>query len=62
MCPPGPEHRCWFALFAVDGEVDLPRGTGVPELYEAITGHVLAVAELVGRYATPARLPDLAAG
>jgi Raf kinase inhibitor-like YbhB/YbcL family protein len=41
-------HRCFFRLFALDVELDLPPGVDRAELRRAAKGHVLATAELVG--------------
>jgi Raf kinase inhibitor-like YbhB/YbcL family protein len=51
-CPPrghGP-HRYRFRLHAVAGDLGLAAGAGVQELEQALSGQVLAVAELVGTY------------
>jgi Raf kinase inhibitor-like YbhB/YbcL family protein len=51
-CPPpghGP-HRYRFRLHAVAGELRLAGGAGVQELEQALSGKVVAVAELVGTY------------
>jgi Raf kinase inhibitor-like YbhB/YbcL family protein len=51
-CPPpghGP-HRYSFRLHALDAELDLERGASKADLEGALEGHVLAGAELVGRY------------
>jgi Raf kinase inhibitor-like YbhB/YbcL family protein len=51
-CPPhghGP-HRYFFRLHAVDAELGLGWGAGRDELARALEGHVLATAELMGRY------------
>lgn len=50
-CPPIGEHRYFFKLYALDqqiGPLDPPTKTS---LLEAMDGHVLAEAELVGTYA-----------
>lgn len=52
-CPPpghGP-HRYFFRLHALDAEVRVGFGAGRRELEQAIGGHVLMTAELMGRYA-----------
>ena len=49
--PPSGTHRYYFRLYALDTKLDLPTATGRPTLDDAIKGHVLAQAELVGRYA-----------
>ena len=48
--PPGPPHRYFFKLYALDAPTGLkPRATK-QQLLDAIKGHVLAEAQLVGRY------------
>ena len=49
-CPPSGEHRYYFRIFALDAELDLPAGAGKKELLDAMKGHELATAELMGRY------------
>lgn len=51
-CPPPGHgrHRYFFRLYALDSEVGLPAGASREELEQALDGHVLAVAELVGSY------------
>jgi Raf kinase inhibitor-like YbhB/YbcL family protein len=54
-CPPrgrGP-HRYRFRLFALDAEPDVPGGGTRERLEAGLAGHVLAVAELVGRFERP---------
>lgn len=41
-------HRYFFRLFALDAELDLPPGANRAELRDAVKGHILATAELVG--------------
>jgi Raf kinase inhibitor-like YbhB/YbcL family protein len=41
-------HRCFFRLFALDVELDLPPGVDRAELRRAAKGHLIAQAELVG--------------
>ena len=48
--PPGPAHRYRFTLYALDSRLDLPAGVTKAELQMAMRDHVLAQAELVGRY------------
>jgi Raf kinase inhibitor-like YbhB/YbcL family protein len=48
--PPDREHRYFFKLYALDRTLDLPSTAGKPELQKAMEGHVLAEAQLVGRY------------
>ncbi len=49
-CPPIGRHRYFFKLYALDAPLPvLPQGTKA-ELERAMTGHVLARAELMGTY------------
>jgi Raf kinase inhibitor-like YbhB/YbcL family protein len=48
--PPSGTHRYFFHLYALDTETDLPAGMTRDELEGAIRGHVIAEAELMGRY------------
>lgn len=48
--PPGKEHRYFFKLYALDTELELkPRATK-QQLIQALHGHVLAEASLMGVY------------
>lgn len=49
--PPDREHRYYFRLHALDTLLDLPEGATKHEVLAAMTGHVLASAELMGRFA-----------
>jgi hypothetical protein len=49
-CPPGGTHRYFFKLYALDMELDLDPGATKQELLDAMDGHVLGQAELMGRY------------
>jgi Raf kinase inhibitor-like YbhB/YbcL family protein len=51
-CPPPGHgrHRYVFRLFALDAEPELRAGAAKDELEQAIEGHVLTMAELVGTY------------
>jgi Raf kinase inhibitor-like YbhB/YbcL family protein len=51
-CPPPGHgaHRYFHELFALDTELDLDRGSNREQLEDAIEGHVLAGAELIGTY------------
>lgn len=48
--PPGPAHRYFFKLYALDAEPDLKPGATKKELVKAMDKHILAQAELMGRY------------
>lgn len=50
-CPPDREHRYFFRLYALDCVLDLAAAHGSKlALLRAMEGHVLAEAELEGRY------------
>lgn len=49
-CPPGGTHRYFFELYALDTSLDLEAGARKKEVEAAMDGHLLAKAELVGRY------------
>jgi Raf kinase inhibitor-like YbhB/YbcL family protein len=48
--PPGAAHRYYLRLFALDAPLDLEPGARRAGLDRAMRGHVLAHAELMGRY------------
>lgn len=50
-CPPKGTHRYFFRLYALDLLLALDEGVTAEELIEAARYHVLARAELMGRYA-----------
>lgn len=49
-CPPGGTHRYFFKLYALDIILDLESGVDKGALLDAMEGHVLAEAELMGTY------------
>ncbi len=49
-CPPGGTHRYFFKLYALDTKVDLDPGATKDQLLEAMQGHILSEAELMGKY------------
>ena len=49
-CPPSGTHRYYFRLYALDIILDPAAGSSKAALEKAIEGHVLAQAELLGRY------------
>ncbi|MFW6189999.1 MAG: YbhB/YbcL family Raf kinase inhibitor-like protein [Planctomycetota bacterium] len=51
--PAGEEHRYYFRLYALDEKLDMPGGFSKNQLQAAMRGHVLAQAELMGRYGRP---------
>jgi hypothetical protein len=52
-CPPEGEHRYVFTLYALDALLDLPAEATMEEVKEAMAQHVLAQAEVLGRFAPP---------
>lgn len=51
--PPDGEHRYFFRVYALDTKLDFPTGATRPSIEQAMIGHVLDKAELMGRYTTP---------
>lgn len=49
-CPPSGSHRYFFTVYALDASLDLPPGATKSEVLEAIAGHVVAEATLIGLY------------
>jgi Raf kinase inhibitor-like YbhB/YbcL family protein len=49
-CPPSGTHRYYFKLYALDTELGLDPGATKKELLEAMEGHILAEASLMGKY------------
>ena len=49
-CPPYGTHRYFFKLYALDMKLDLPASSSKQDIEKAMTGHILAEAELLGRY------------
>ncbi|AFY46507.1 Raf kinase inhibitor-like protein, YbhB/YbcL family [Nostoc sp. PCC 7524] len=49
-CPPKGIHRYFFKLYALDGTLGLDFGATKEEVEAAMSGHILAKAELIGRY------------
>jgi phosphatidylethanolamine-binding protein (PEBP) family uncharacterized protein len=51
LCPPpGNPHRYFFKLYALDGKLNLKAGATKADVECAMEGHVLAQAELIGKY------------
>ena len=50
-CPPSGTHRYFFKLYALDRSLDLKPTTTSRDLQTSMQGHVLAQAEVIGRYA-----------
>jgi Raf kinase inhibitor-like YbhB/YbcL family protein len=51
-CPPPGHgrHRYVFRLYALDADIELAAGAAKADLEQALEGHVLTIAELVGTY------------
>lgn len=49
-CPPDKEHRYFFMLYALDKELDEQEGATKETVRKAMKHHILAKAELLGRY------------
>ena len=48
--PPGPAHRYFFKLYALDKKPGLPPRATKSDVENAMKGHILAQAELIGLY------------
>lgn len=48
--PPGPPHRYFFRLFALDATLNLPPGVNRSDLEAAMDGHTLGQAALMGTF------------
>jgi len=49
-CPPDREHRYFFKLYALDTQLSIPAKSTKKQVEEAMKGHILATAELIGLY------------
>lgn len=49
-CPPAGTHHYFFRLYALDATLDLPGGASREQVEQAMAGHVLDSAELMGAY------------
>jgi Raf kinase inhibitor-like YbhB/YbcL family protein len=48
--PPGKPHRYFFKLYALDAMLSLEAGATKADTAKAMNGHILAQAELIGKY------------
>ncbi|MCI0381331.1 MAG: YbhB/YbcL family Raf kinase inhibitor-like protein [Gemmataceae bacterium] len=48
--PAGKPHRYFFKLYALDTMLDLPDKAGRQQLEDAMKGHLLATAQIMGKY------------
>jgi Raf kinase inhibitor-like YbhB/YbcL family protein len=49
-CPPGGTHRYFFTLYALDNTLSLASNATAKDVQAAMKGHILAEAQLMGRY------------
>jgi Raf kinase inhibitor-like YbhB/YbcL family protein len=49
-CPPSGTHRYFFKLYALDTLLDLEKGATKAALERSMKGHLLAQAQIIGRY------------
>lgn len=49
-CPPFGQHRYFFKIYALDTKLDLPSGSSLAEIKEAMKGHILDKNQLIGLY------------
>lgn len=48
--PPGPQHRYFFKIYALDAMLEIEEAASKQILEKAMEGHILAQAELIGLY------------
>jgi Raf kinase inhibitor-like YbhB/YbcL family protein len=48
--PPGKAHRYFFKLYALDSRLNLKARANKGQVERAMKGHILAEAELIGKY------------
>jgi Raf kinase inhibitor-like YbhB/YbcL family protein len=48
--PPGPPHRYFFKLYALDAVLTVPANANKAALEKAMAGHILGQAQLMGKY------------
>lgn len=49
-CPPSGTHKYFFKIYAIDGKLNIDISAKKRDVEEAMEGHVLAKAELIGLY------------
>jgi Raf kinase inhibitor-like YbhB/YbcL family protein len=49
-CPPSGEHRYQFKLYALDSTINLRPSSSKRDLENAMNGHIIAEAQMVGKY------------
>lgn len=50
LCPPSGTHRYFFKLYALDSTLNLSSNAEKSDVEKAMSGHILAKAELMGTY------------
>lgn len=50
MPPPGPAHRYFFRIYALDTKLNMEEGASRQEVEKAMRGHVLADTYIIGLY------------
>jgi len=48
--PPSGTHRYYFKIYALDTKLELPASSTKADLLKAMTGHILAEGQLMGKY------------
>lgn len=49
-CPPSGTHRYFFKLYALDTMLQLKKGANKKQLEDAMSGHIIEEAQLMGTY------------
>lgn len=49
-CPPSGTHRYFFKIYALDKELDLPEDSDKESIQQAMQGHIIGEAVLMGKY------------
>lgn len=53
-CPPGPDHRYEFTVYALDAPLGLTDGAGLADFKAGLDGHLLGSASITGNRSGPA--------
>ena len=48
--PPGKAHRYFFKVYALDTKLSLKSGATKSQLEAAMSGHILAQGDMIGKY------------
>jgi len=49
-CPPNGKHRYFFRIYALNSLLALPSGASAEQLRQAMKGHILSTAQMMGKY------------